>query len=251
LPVISPIEHEMAMLDFAVLSTDGRMSELTVPIRTVVNAGYAGRNSAAIQAHIAELARDGVAPPPDVPMFYRLPRGVVCQEAIIEVTGHRTSGEVEYVLVVTSEGMLVTVGSDHTDREAERSNVAISKQICPNIVAREAWDFESVARHWDELVLRLWVTPEEGLPAVLYQEGLCAELLPPTALLDQVVSRLPEGTGEGLVVFSGTVPMIEPLKLYGGSVICELEDPRLNRLLRCRYDVRQIRLNPVAVGARV
>src|SRR4051812_25344248 len=54
------------------LDTDGRSVPLEFAVRRLVNAGYVGRNQAAVKAHIEELRREGILPPPTVPMLYPL-----------------------------------------------------------------------------------------------------------------------------------------------------------------------------------
>ena len=62
-------------------------------------AGWAGRDPAAIQAHIDELAALGVAPPSTTPCFYRVSAALLTQAPAIGVLGARSGGEIECVLV--------------------------------------------------------------------------------------------------------------------------------------------------------
>lgn len=50
-------------------------------------AGYTGRDEAKVQHHIDELAAIGVAPPPQVPMLYRMPDGAATTAERISVPG--------------------------------------------------------------------------------------------------------------------------------------------------------------------
>src|SRR6185369_7877834 len=99
--------------------------------RQLVVAGWTGRDSAAIEHHIHELAAIGVPRPSSVPLYYRLAASLLTQAPQIEVLGPGSSGEVEPVLLRAGGRWWLTVGSDHTDREAERAGVALSKQLCP------------------------------------------------------------------------------------------------------------------------
>jgi len=52
-------------LDLTVVRPQARVP-LNFELRRMVNAGFVGRDQAAVKAHIAELAREGIAPPPSV-----------------------------------------------------------------------------------------------------------------------------------------------------------------------------------------
>src|SRR5947207_15097663 len=77
--------------------SDNRSLPMQFAVRRVINAGYVGRDQATVRAHIEELQREGVPPPPAVPMLFPLPADTVTTADRIEVTSGQTSGEVEYV----------------------------------------------------------------------------------------------------------------------------------------------------------
>lgn len=137
-------------------------------------AGYSGRNRAAIDAHIRELAEGGVPPPARVPFcFPVLPHLVRSGSSSITVYGDRTSGEIEPVLIIIDgRPRYLGVGSDHTDRELERTSIPISKQLCWKVISAELWPVDSVAEEWDRLEIS---SSQEGEP---YQRGLLGDLLP-------------------------------------------------------------------------
>ena len=113
----------------------------------LIMAGWTGRDAAAVQHHIAELAALGVPAPSRVPLFYRLdPALLAGPVAAIEVLGEATSGEVEVVLVALADGLWVGLGSDHTDRAIEAQGVALSKQLCRKPMAAGLWRFDEVDR---------------------------------------------------------------------------------------------------------
>jgi hypothetical protein len=58
----------------------------------------------------------GVATPERTPAFYRVDPGLLTTATRIGVEGTFTSGEVEPVLIVHQGRLLLSVGSDHTDR---------------------------------------------------------------------------------------------------------------------------------------
>ena len=104
---------------------------LDIHIDALIVAGWTGRDKAAVQHHIDELGELGVAPPSKTPLFYRVGADLLTQADRIQVVGEATSGEAEAVLIAGPDGRYVTLGSDHTDREAEAASVALSKQACP------------------------------------------------------------------------------------------------------------------------
>lgn len=203
----------------------------SVPVHTVVVAGWTGRNRAAVEEHIAELEALGVPRPSTVPVFYRVSASRLTTAAAIESTT-ASSGEVEPVLLRHDGRVWVGVGSDHTDRELETYGVAVSKQLCDKPVAPELWAFEDVAPHWDRLILRSWV---DG--GVLYQEGRLGALLSATELIKLTQPPLHDGT----LMFCGTVPAIGGIR-PATSFSFELADPVLGRSIRGGYEIRDLPL---------
>ena len=68
---------------------------VTLTVDHLYVAGWTGRDAAAVQHHIDELAALGVAPPSQVPLYYRVSNGLLTQSDLIEVQGEGISGEVE------------------------------------------------------------------------------------------------------------------------------------------------------------
>jgi len=201
----------------------------------LVIAGWTGRDPAAVQHHIDELAALGVPSPSTVPLFYRVAAQQLTQAAAIEVVGSGSSGEVEPVLVALEDGLWLGVGSDHTDRQAEAYSVALSKQLCPKPLGTSLWRFEDLAGHWDALVLRAYATRQGERR--LYQEGPVSSLRPPLDLVDRFAGD--GGLIAGTVMFCGTVPArngIYPAERFE----IELHDPILGRTLSHRYEIRPL-----------
>ena len=201
-------------------------------VTSVWNGGWAGRDQEAVQRHAAELAGHGIQPPTTTPIWFPLSDYLVTTDERIQVTTAETSGEVEYALLFTAGGVLVTVASDHTDRGFERHGVQASKQLCPNVIASQVWPLEECEDHWDELVLRCRVTA--GGTGRLYQEARLAELISARSWIE-LLER--EGIRqEGLVFLSGTPATIGGL-VCADSYDLELEDPVRGRALRHSYSV--------------
>jgi hypothetical protein len=224
----------MPQLSFNVIDRAGENRAEHIDVSRLTIAGWAGRDQAAIDHHIAELAELGVKRPSTTPCFYRLGAELLTQAEQIDVVGVKSSGEAECVLVQSHTGLLVTIGSDHTDREVEAYGVTVSKQVCPKPVARDAWRFDEIAGHWDQLELRAYALAN-GARRV-YQEGSVASLLPAADLL----ARAP--LGPGAAMFCGTLAVQGGIAgmADGDALELELHDPILNRTLRHAYRVRAL-----------
>ena len=190
----------MNLLHFQV---DGGIAFDVLPARLVV-AGWTGRDSAAIEHHIEELAAIGVPRPSSVPLYYRMSRTLLTQDDALEMLGSATSGEAEPVLVRHDGRWWLTVGSDHTDRAVETYSVAVSKQLCAKPLARHAWAWDEVAASADTITLRSEIF-EQGA-WVTYQEGPMARIRPLHSLVDGLPADVP--VADGLVLFCGTLGAI-------------------------------------------
>jgi hypothetical protein len=215
-------------------------NRLSVEISELIVAGWAGRDRAAVDHHIQELAELGVAPPKSVPLYYRVGENNLTQSRQIQVLGEASSGEVECFLFASAGELYVTIASDHTDRELEAFGVAQSKQICPKPIASIAWRFDEVVDHWDQLLVRSWI--EEDGRRTLYQEGHLASLLSPRDLIGKfdptsTSVRLPDGMG----MICGTVAVIGGIR-PASSFEMELYDPKLERSIAHRYTVQSLPL---------
>src|SRR3954454_18425132 len=107
-----------AMLKF-VCQANGAEQAREAAFDTLIVAGWTGRDTAALEHHIEELAAIGVPRPSSVPVFYRTSVNGLTQTDRLEVLGPDTSGEAEPVLLNISGEVWLGVGSDHTDRKAE------------------------------------------------------------------------------------------------------------------------------------
>ena len=223
----------MNRLNLEVVERDGRLTPLVAGIEQVLVAGYTGRDRASVLAHIDELEKLGVAPPPRVPMVYVLDSGSLTTAPTIQVWSSKTSGEIEFCLIPTDGGTFVAVGSDHTDREQETVDVEGSKRLCPHPISRQVWRYEDVRDRWDELTIRSWNTDDSGRH--LYQEGTLESFLSVESLLEEVRAA-GHANLSGRLIFGGTVPTLSGF-IYGSRFEAELRDPGLGRALECAYDV--------------
>lgn len=181
--------------------------------------GYAGRDRAAVEHHIDELAALGVPRPSSIPLFMVFPPRLVSQAPSIEVAGSHTSGEAEIVVVVDGDEVFVTVGSDHTDRALEAVDIVASKAVCPKPVAASGWTADAVGDRWEDLSLRSRIDGD-----VLYQDGSAAANLHPLELVAAIPwAGRPPGC---FVAFTGTVPVIGDIRPSAGFR-AELSGPGL------------------------
>lgn len=226
-----------------VLESEQGSRELLFDYSRMVNAGYVGKNQEEVRRHIEELAAKGIPGPKSVPVLYPVIPNTLSLDQTIEVYGNETSGEVEYVLcVVTENEVYVGLGSDHTDRHLEVSDIPRAKQICPNVMGRTVWPMKEVESHWDELLISAQV--EKDGKELLYQEGRLGLLLNPAELMSFVKRKIP-GPLENLVVFSGTMGTLTGEFVCGQKFSAALLDEKLSRQLEISYDIKP--LNYLAV----
>jgi hypothetical protein len=210
-----------------------------VPVRDLVVAGWTGRDQAAVEAHIRELEKLGVARPTRTPIFYRVGASLLTTAPAVDVMGGDSSGEVEFILLNHEGVWHVGVGSDHTDRKAETAGVTLAKQLCPKPLAPEFWNFDEVESHWDELMLRSYAVTRDG--RALYQEGLVSAMRHPRDLIASYARASETGFVPGTVMFCGTLPVKGGIR-WADTLIIELEDPVLKRRIAHSYTCRALPL---------
>jgi hypothetical protein len=220
-------------LHLEVCEIDGGTTPVEVAAEQVILVGYTGRDRAAVLEHIRELETLGVAPPERVPAVYTVASDLLTTEGRLVVPSTDTSGEAEFVVLDSPLGLLVGVGSDHTDRQHEAIDVAASKARCGKAISRQVWRLSAVEGHWDVLELRAWSTSRDGRQ--LYQAGRLESLMRVPDLLTEVAQA---GFPDTLrrIVFGGTLPTMGGFQ-YGQRFEVELRDPVLDRVLQCTYDV--------------
>jgi Protein of unknown function (DUF2848) len=194
------------LLRFLLLGKSQVLTQEFYP-QSLVIAGWTGRDTAAVEHHIEELAAIGVARPSTVPLFYRVAVPNLTQLVSIQVAGQNTSGEIEPVLLSIGPELWLTVGSDHTDRQTEAYSVAISKQACAKVLADQAWAYKDVADHLDSIELRSWI--DEGGARVLYQEGSLASIRP----LPDLIKRYSETQANKPQAYNDPPDKIQPDKI--------------------------------------
>ncbi|WP_104116874.1 DUF2848 domain-containing protein [Arthrobacter sp. B1805] len=212
-----------------------------VEVTRLLNAGYAGREQDEVQAHIAELAELGVPVPSTTPALYPVSPYLAQQIGAVSVQHEKTSGEAEWALVITTEGVLLTVACDHTDRALEVHGVAWSKNASPDVLGRQAWRLDDVREHLDAITLRAWVRSDTG--EELIQDSTLGALLSPDYWLDVLAGM---GLAEaGTVLISGTVPMIHGVDQFASGWRVEMADPVTGHAIGVEYEVMPM---PAPIG---
>ncbi len=212
-----------------------------VEVVSLLNAGYAGRDQAEVQAHIDELAELGVPGPETTPALYPVAPYLASQADTVPAQHGRTSGEAEWAIVITDDDVLLTVACDHTDRALEVHGVAWSKNAGPDVLGRKAWRLSDVRDRLDAIRLRGWVG-EEGAEELIQDSTLAALLTPDHWLevLERRGLRVP-----GTVLISGTVAMVPGVDQFASRWRVQLEDPATGETIDAAY---RVELLPEAIG---
>ena len=203
---------------------------LEIDVSRVIVAGWTGRDVAAVQHHVEELAELGVPAPSATPLYYRAGAGTLTQARAIDALGAETSGEAEPFIIRANGATWIGLASDHTDRGLEAYSVAHSKQICPKIAAGELWALDSVADP-DALELRSWAH-EDGAWR-LYQEGTLSAIRPLAELMAGA------GLAEGDALLCGTLPAIGGVR-PASAFRMELRDPATGRAIAHEYTINEL-----------
>lgn len=224
------------MLELAI--EGNRPGTLNYEARKLVNAGRSGRDASKVLKHMEELRKTGISVSEEYPIFWPKTGDRLTTGQRIEVLpGTKSSGEVEYVILMHEDGPFVSVGSDHTDRELQKTSLVAAKQICQNVMAPVVWRYDEVRDGWDDIIMRSWV--EEDGERQLYQEGKLVDILSPEQILEEVKSRI-DGDLTGTVVFSGTFPTVSGELSYSSKFEMELLNERTGRAIRHMYTIEPI-----------
>jgi hypothetical protein len=179
--------------------TDERGESVQLTPEAFIIAGYTGRDRAMVQKHIDELEREGISPPPEVPMWYEMPPAILTTAAVIEVSSPQSCGEVEPVLICVKNVLYLGIGSDHTARDVEREDIATSKRVCPKPLGRKIVRVAELGAAFDALTLESWTDGEA------YQSGTVAQIVPLQTILDGFRARK---QSTSFVLYCGTVPLL-------------------------------------------
>jgi hypothetical protein len=202
------------------LNTLGGTGGIDFEPRRVIIAGFTGRDRDEVERHVEELARAGVPRPATVPAFYDVSPALLTTDTTIVVSSPASTGEAEAVLLGAHGRWYVAVGSDHTARDLERKDIALSKRACPKVLGLDVVAYDELAADWDALRLESWTGAERsGL-----QDGHLAQLIHPRDLLRALELDLDEPE-DGLALFLGTVPLATGDFVVSDSYAMSLSTP--------------------------
>lgn len=218
---------------------------VTLEPRRIFNLGSATRLAETARAHQEEVRDIGIAIAFDIPAPRIYPMGpetVITGDEVL-VQGTRTSGEVEIVIAVADD-IYVGVGSDHTDRELEKTSIIWSKQACPNVLAPTMWRWRDVADRWDRFTMRSWIDGR------LYQECLTEAFLSPPDMLAILRDRVAVMPERDFMVFGGTIAALDKTMGFGTRWEIEMADPVTGEAIRHGYTVTNL-MDEIRPGFRV
>jgi 4-hydroxyphenylacetate 3-monooxygenase len=179
--------------------TDDRGATVALAPEAFIIAGYTGRDRAMVQKHIDELAHEGIAPPPEVPMWYEMPPAILTTSDAIETASPQSCGECEPVIIGIGDALYLGIGSDHTARDVEREDIKKSKAVCPKPIGTSLVRVDAFGSDFDAVTIESWI---DGEP---YQSGTFAQITALATLLDGFKSRK---NVRSFALFCGTVPLL-------------------------------------------
>jgi hypothetical protein len=243
------------LLNFTIFEKDGSTSSRSLKVEKLLLGRNTSRDIEGTRQSLDACRADGYSVHGN-PNVCRKSRYLLTNEDQIEVQGSQTSGEVEYVAMFDDGEIFISVGSDHNDRTlldmwssalGKVYDSAKSKQMCPAVIARNAWRYEDVRDHWDQLNLKSFVTVEGS--KIPFQDFRLSDLVNLEYHLKGDSSIREKGT----VLFggsSGTVATVPETVFKGQSSIqglffpvdfsIELDDPILKRKISHSYQISSL-----------
>ena len=212
--------------------SSGKTEKRPVSVDQVVIAGWTGRDRVKVEAHIQELEELGIPGPATTPVFYQVAHSLLTTGPTIQVAGNAGTGEVECVTLQLHDGLWVGLGSDHTDRELEKTSVTFAKQACAKPIADTLWRYDDIADGWDGLEIRSYVTVNGTRR--LYQQGSVCEMLPPLQLIEKYNGA---DLDVGTAMFCGTLPVIGEFE-FSDCFEMELHNPVAGNSINHSYRVQ-------------
>jgi hypothetical protein len=209
----------------------GSPERLEFAVRRVLIAGFTGRDSTAVQAHLDELQVLGAPVPEKVPLIIPLNANQLTTKKHLYVNGQFTSGEAEPVVVFDGGRRFLTVGSDHTDREIERESIVRSKEACDKVMASSVIDLDSLGDP-DAVELESFLDEDEHA----YQHGSLAHLLP-LPDIERTAKSLGWALGDGDVLFMGTLPVSDGALRPARRFRAILRHPSSSQQIELNYTV--------------
>lgn len=231
---------------------NGDSYPIEVDVKRIGCSRNASRDVEAAEKYLEEFRTKGYKVHEAAGVCFRS-RYLLTNEDTIEVQGAQTSGEVEFVAIRHKGNIYISTGSDHNDRSLENLQTemlgkvfdsAKLKQMVPAVVAKDAWRYDDIKDHWDEIVLKSFVTVSNQ--KTLYQEFKLSNLLD----LEYYIARDTWLAEDGSVLLGGSSggSSAVPENIYQGQSTLdgvvfptdfhfEMFDPVLDRTLSHGYDI--------------
>ncbi len=166
-------------------------------------------------------------------------------DSTVTVEGANTSGEVEPVLLRAGGRWYLAVGSDHTDRDRERDDIAASKAACPKPIGAHVVRLPDDPGNIDLDQVRA----RSRVDGTAYQDASLSTLMRPGDVLGRMRTALPShplDSDTDFALFGGTTPLLEGTFVPGRGWELELLLPD-GAELRHTYDAQLTTTEP-AVG---
>jgi hypothetical protein len=212
--------------------------EMNFDVQKLLLAGYTFRDQEQIRKHLEEEAREGFTASLEFPRLGPKLRDRITTSDRIEVLPNiKTSGEAEFVLLVQGDDIYIGIGSDHSDRDTEKYDMFISKQMCPCVISKKVWRYVDIKDHWDDIIKRAWV--DNKGQRQLYQDVKLEKFMKPEDILDKVKERV-EGDLSGTVIYAGTEAAIGGGIIYTSYFEAELDDKKTGKVISCSYYIEPI-----------
>ncbi len=212
------------------VDTPGGAQERDLVVDRVYNLGFTIRDREKMQRHLDEVTGVHIDWPERPPAIFPISNWATITADEVSVQYDRTSGEIEIVSIIDGDELLIGVGSDHTDRKLEQTDIPWGKQVAPNVLGPTVWRWADVADHWDEVQLESYVDGK------LYQKAGVAEFWTPVEMVESVQGRIAEVPG-ATILFSGTVVSVDEQLDFGRNWSLRMIDPVLGRTLRHDYKI--------------
>ena len=206
--------------------TDDSGASVSLTPDAFIIAGYTGRDRAMVQKHIDELEREGIAPPPEVPMWYEMPITILTTAGDIKTASPKSCGECEPVIIGIGDAVYLGIGSDHTARDVEREDIQKSKAVCPKPVGSSLVRIDAFGPEFDAMTIESWM---DGEP---YQSGTVAQLIPLAKTLEGFRAR---NKAKEFALFCGTVPLLTHGFRFGSKFSAKISGGPLKTPLTLDY----------------
>lgn len=232
------IIKEVIKLKYKVELLDGSIKIIDREYMPLIAMGFTARNQEQMRKNLKALEDAGISIPDSFPQIYPCQNYLLSQDEEIEVVSDMTCGEVEFVILKTTEGIFIGVGSDHADKEVEKESIINSKQLCAKPFTNHFWDYDEIKNHWDNIILRSEQREVEKGELVKYQDNTVANILHPDTVLKAIEDKY--GEDYEAIIFSGSVANVTGRFIYGVEFKYEIEDPICNRKINGKYKIKNI-----------